>query len=489
MHSSRITLLLALLSLLASAQVPGAQVGGSWASLDGGLGGEAVRAFAFDPNGLLHVGGALHRFDVGFARLGSWDGVAWHGIGPFDPEDPNGTFYDVSFGPDGRLYVAGGIDRLGGKWVSSLAVWDGVVWLSVGGGVHNEESDGIYGGEVYVLGWGPGGALYAGGDFNRVGPVGGSLPAGLVASWDGSAWSAVGGVGLGSEGSTEVRALVFGPDGRLYAGGKFSTADGLPVANVAAWDGNAWDDLDGGLPGAFGIAALTFGPDGRLYAAGEIGVVAGIETDLAAWDGTAWVPVGPELETLATGGIGALAFSTDGKLYAGGNFDLPASAPGGTSRDVARLDGYLAEPGAGTWAGMDGGIQTTTGNPDSRVVRALAVGPNGEVYVGGRFDAAGPAGLAIEAVNVAVWLGDYIVGAEEAPEAEARPLSVSPNPVPVGSAGRLSRAVRGDVVDVLGRVVGRVDGDRLPGGLPAGVYAVVTDPGERTAVVRFTVAR
>ncbi len=466
------------LALLAASLTAAQGPSDGWAALDAGVNG-GTSAAMIGPDGRLYLGGYFTAAGGQPSNtVAAWDGAAWASVGS---TEPSGQVWALAFTPDGRLYAGGDFFVMNGMTLHSLAVWDGAAWGGVGGGVIFVEGAQTYGAVVNALAFGADGRLYVGGDFNRGRQ--GSVPMGAVGAWDGQAWSAVGGAGLGGavpDGLPEVRALAFGPDGRLYAGGEFTTADGLPVANVAAWDGTAWDDLDGGLPSEFGIYTLAFGPDGRLYAGGDINtVVGGVDTDLAAWDGTSWRAVGPPVQ----GGFFALAFSADGKLYAGGNVTFT-----GGRYDVARLDGYRAGPGAGTWVPLGGGVT----NPGfESTVQALAVGDEGEVYVGGSFDRVweAPGGPSVAASNVAVWLGDYVVGAEEAPAAETLPLSVSPNPVPAGSAGRLSRAVRGDVVDVLGRVVGRVDGDRLPGGLPAGVYAVVADHRGRTDVVRFTVAR
>jgi hypothetical protein len=47
---------------------------------------------------------------------------------------------------------------------------------------------------------------------------------------------------------------------KLYAGGSFTTADGLPVNRVAVWDGNTWSALGSGvsnfLAGASQISAM-----------------------------------------------------------------------------------------------------------------------------------------------------------------------------------------------------------------------------------------
>ncbi len=465
-----------------------------WAALGVGVDGGAS-AVVLGADGRLYLGGYFTQAGGQPSNIvAAWDGAAWTSLGS---TEPSGQVWAFAFAPDGRLYAGGDYFSMSGAILSSLAVWDGAVWGSVGGGVIYLKGAQTYGAVVNALAFGADGRLYVGGDFNRGRQ--GSVAMGAVGAWGGQAWSAVGGAGLtrADGGRAEVRALAFGPDGRLYAGGEFTLADGQPVANVAAWDGTAWHDLGGGLPSEFGIYTLAFGPDGRLYAGGLIDRVTGVETDLAAWDGTAWAPVGPDIDggSALTAGVYTLAFSADGKLYAGGFFTLP-----GGSQHVARLDGYLAGPGAGTWVPLDGGVRFTAG--EGRV-SALAVGPEGEVYVGGVFDRVGPSGSLVEANNVAVWLGDYVVSGEAPPPSDALSVSVSPSPARSSAALAVtlaaSSSVRVVVADALGRTVAVVDAGALAAGShrltfdvsrwAAGVYVARVTAGSSLATRVFSVLR
>ena len=68
--------------------------------------------------------------------------------------------------------------------------------------------------------------LYAGGEFTTAG----GAAANYAASWNGSAWQA-----LGSGMNGGVRAWTVGSDGTLYAGGYFSTAGGVTANYIAKW--------------------------------------------------------------------------------------------------------------------------------------------------------------------------------------------------------------------------------------------------------------
>ncbi|MEX2219702.1 MAG: hypothetical protein WD749_13195 [Phycisphaerales bacterium] len=101
---------------------------------------------------------------------------------------------------------------------------------------------------------------------------------------------------------------VFDEDGpgplpaRLFVGGDLSAADGLPVANIARWDGQAWSAVGGGggagVPGASeSILALQVHDDGSgpaLYAAGRFTSAGGQPAPgLARWTGAAWQALPP----------------------------------------------------------------------------------------------------------------------------------------------------------------------------------------------------
>jgi hypothetical protein len=215
-----------------------------------------------------------------------------------------------------------------------------------------------------ALAWGPDGNLYAGGDFTTVN--GTTTSALRIARWNGSTWSALGG-GLGGT----CRALAWGPDGNLYAGGNFTTVNGTTntsAAYIARWDGTSWSALGDGLDGT--CQALVWGPDGNLYAGGDFTTVNGTTTSalrIARWNGTSWSPLGDGLGSTCY----ALAWDPDGNLYAGGFF---ITAGGASAIRIARWDGT-------SWSQLGGGLGNTC--------FALAWGPDGNLYAGGAFTTAG----------------------------------------------------------------------------------------------------
>ncbi len=385
---------------------------------------DTVRALAVGPDGSLYVGGDFTTAGAVAANyIARWDGSQWHplgsGMGSGGPYY-GPSVYALAFGPDGSLYAGGGFTTAGGVAANRIARWDGSQWHPLGNGM-----EGTWSPHVYALAFGPDGSLYAGGVFWTAG----GAPAKDIARWDGSQWHPLGsGSGMGDPEYPFVYALVFGPDGSLYAGGKFTTAGGVAAYRIARWDGatSSWHPLGSGMDRS--VEALAFGPDGSLYAAGEFITAGGVAANhIARWDGSQWHSLGSGMgagDPYFGATVTALAFGPDGSLYAGGKF----TAAGGVAANyIARWDGSQWHPlgnglGDGVFAlafGLDGslyagGIFTTAGGVAAKdiarwdgatsswhplgsgsgmnhFVTALAIGPDGSLYSGGWFTTAGAA--------------------------------------------------------------------------------------------------
>ncbi|HUV26086.1 MAG TPA: hypothetical protein VMW34_01855, partial [Anaerolineales bacterium] len=63
--------------------------------------------------------------------------------------------------------------------------------------------------------------------------------------------------------------MVFDSNGNLYAGGRFSSAGGLPANNIAKWNGSTWSTLATGVTGGSGIIYALEIDGSNLYAAGS----------------------------------------------------------------------------------------------------------------------------------------------------------------------------------------------------------------------------
>src|SRR5690606_31418228 len=196
------------------------------------------------------------------ARVARWNGSAWTPVGDglgAAPTDPFPTWgqalavYNES--PAASLFVGGRLSLAGSVETQCIARWDGQQWTDVGGGFETPKSGAtpsVAAMAVYDDGSGP--ALYVGGTFQRVG----GRDALNLARWNGSEWAEVGG-GVGRGPNDEVLCLAVFDDGRgpaLYVGGQFEEAGGVPAANIARWDGTAWEALDEGVAGGE-VRAMT----------------------------------------------------------------------------------------------------------------------------------------------------------------------------------------------------------------------------------------
>ena len=127
--------------------------------------------------------------------------------------------------------------------------------------------------------------LYLAGAFSSVG----GTPAPLVASWNGSAWSAIG-AGLGGpSGAAALACAIFQQS--LYVGGTFSTAGAINASNVARWDSRSWHPVGLGVNGTIRAMAVF---NGALYVGGDFVNAGGVPgtANLAAWNGATWFSVG-----------------------------------------------------------------------------------------------------------------------------------------------------------------------------------------------------
>ena len=242
-------------------------------------------------------------------------------------------------------------------------------WGSLGSGIGGGD---LYGPGVFALAV-VGTNLYVGGDFTAAGGV----PVNNIAKWDGSAWSAL---GSGMGGSYPYVYALAASGTNLYVGGNFITAGGVTVNYIAKWDGSAWSALGSGMNGDVDALAVS-GSD--LYAAGTFTTAGGGSANyIAKWNGSAWSALGSGMNNWGN----ALAVSGP-NLYAGGPF---TTAGWVAANHIAKWDGSA-------WYALGSGI---SGGSYNYYVNALVVsGTN--LYAGGGFSTAG----GVPANGIAKWDG------------------------------------------------------------------------------------
>ncbi len=258
---------------------------------------------------------------------------------------------------------------------------------------------------------------------------------GFVVRFDGSGWQAVTGVGFGGD----VFALAsFG--GELVAGGAFtsiSDPSGTTVAasRIAAWDGTAWRPLGGGADGT--VYALSVW-NGQLVAGGVFSSPAPI---VAAWNGTGWFGLGDGLD-----GTAVVALAPWGnRLVCGGDF----TGSGTTAlRRIALFDGT-------GWSPLDGGV--------NGLVRAV-LGSGAAVWAGGDFTWADT----LASSHVGRWDDPLSAAPDGAPPAPVLLGDPYPNPfnprVAIPVTVLRPGAVALTVHDLAGRLVRTLWRGELPAG-------------------------
>lgn len=166
---------------------------------------------------------------------------------------------------DGELFV-------GGKFIYKVQSWNGLNWTT-----YNHLS---FTGIAFPLTFSVfNDTLYTGGDYPYVGSQS------KIYKLENGSWEPVGGIFDESSWSSTKKLITF--DSILVSGGRFSSIGGVPINNVAAWDGNSWNPMGDGL----NDVVLHFGiHQNRLFATGQF-TASGSDTTvkrIAKWTGQNW---------------------------------------------------------------------------------------------------------------------------------------------------------------------------------------------------------
>lgn len=201
-----------------------------------------------------------------------------------------------------------------------------------------------------------------------------------LAVWNGTSWQGLGGYGM--NGGIYAIAL---SGNNIYIGGMFdkicsntTCTTGTNAKNIAYWNGSAWSGFGYGLDNfVFALAANG----NTVYAGGNFNKICGnaacnsgntTVSYIAKWDGVQWSSIGYGVNNAV---YALLLNGSD--LYAGGYFshlcgNLACSFNGTSVNYIAKWSTSTS-----TWYSIGNGL-----NDD---VRALALGANNSIYVGGFF--------------------------------------------------------------------------------------------------------
>jgi hypothetical protein len=210
-----------------------------------------------------------------------------------------------------------------------------------------------------------------------------------VATWDGSAWSAM-------DGNVQApSATVFSDfevyDGALYGSGSLFLASG-GFSSLARWDGASWQAVAAGAPQVEAHPRHGSG-GGSLYLCGFFTSYEGVQaSNIARWDGTGWSALGTGLTGTSVRAEDMATFPAGGStLYVVGTF---STAGGVTANGVARWNGTQ-------WSAAGSGLSGSPALPERCIVADLGSGPR--LIVVGTFETAGSAA----ANGVAQWDGAH----------------------------------------------------------------------------------
>jgi len=249
----------------------------------------------------LYIGGSFKvAGNVLANNLAKWDGQNWHSIGEGDENGISGDNLAVQALAyyEGKLYVGGNFLKAGTVAANGVACWDGAQWNKLGADSTNGvtrrlvyeydtlPNDTLFaGGFVYEL-FAHSNKVYMGGYFHY---AGNKISEGF-AVWDitNESWESFNG-GLASISEYDMAyAYAFeAKDNDIYVGGKFDNAGGVPVKNIAKWDGSNWYALDS--IDTYAVYDLEFDPSGTLFSASfNASDPENISCGIRKWNGTQW---------------------------------------------------------------------------------------------------------------------------------------------------------------------------------------------------------
>jgi len=298
----------------------------------------------------------------------------------------NGTAYStVMWDPDGpgplpkALVVGGSFTLAGSVSVSNLALWDGVAWSDVGGGV----SGTLHGATaVNALAVMANGDLVVGGAFDNAGAGGGAIVANCIARFNGLAWSRM------QQGTPQFASVVLHlgtrPNGDLVAlGGEYVNDDNTVCGPLVWWNDTTsarWSNPPSSAPNFQAYRTFTVLANGDVVVGGVAGSSVG-SSAIWRWDDSQGVWTGFGLGINGTDPrwqVLSILEAANGDIVAAGNF---LTAGGTSANSIARWNGSQ-------WFAYGSGI-TYPSQLFKLQVRALAQMPNGDIVAGGDFDTAG----------------------------------------------------------------------------------------------------
>jgi hypothetical protein len=389
--------------------------GSSWSALTNGTTGPVYALAVTGTSPLtLYVGGEFGGvFNAAFLEaknVAQWNvsssGSSWSALGTPTSNGTNRPVYALAV-TGSTLYVGGAFTTAGSTTANNVARWNGSSWsaLNLGNSGSEVRALKVDGAKLYAGGKGISGVqvitntaattptwsilqsgfsngpltsngevralavdgsdVYAGGTFVD---VSGDPHSDYFAKYNGSlkAWETPPvSLSLGAPVSATIVA-----NGIVYAGGGFIT----PTKYIGWWTNSSRTWTSSKNNTINNITALAVDSSGTVYAAVKPSSSA---PSVLKWNGSTWVSLtGISFNSSDT--INAL-LAVGNKLYVGGNFQDPTIGSTNTAADYI----VVWNGSTSTWSNL-GSTSTNNGVLDNEV-KALAVGPNGDIFVGGDF--------------------------------------------------------------------------------------------------------
>jgi len=270
---------------------------GTWSALGAGF-NYVVNVLLAMPNGdLFAAGGFTMSGATSTQNIARWDGSSWQPLYSGMPATGiNGSVAHMVSLPNGDLVVSGLFNAGGGVALNNIARWDGSAWWPLGPGI---PYPGVR--DLAVLG---------NGDVLAASSAG-------VLRWDGSSWGSFG-TGL----SGDVTALCALANGDVLAVSAATAYLSLAVCHGGLWTATG-ASFGGGTPYSF-IRDFAPLPDGDVVVAGAFASAGGqAAANIARWDGSAFQPFGIGTDSR----VNDLQFSSGGDLLVVGAFTSAGGLP------------------------------------------------------------------------------------------------------------------------------------------------------------------
>lgn len=265
--------------------------GSTWSAMGAGAPGRVEDMLVRSGGELVTVGAQLFG---GTSKIMQWDGVAWTELASYGGRTYRGRALPSA---NGDFVVGGEFASINGAVCNGVATWNGSTFVPMATGLNSGSTSQ----KVLSLAVTAGGVVWAGGSFTAVGN--------RIASWDGSNWSTP---GAGADGT--VNTIFEMPGGGVFAGGRFHRMGATGVSLIARWNGSSWSPLSLGTNGTVRSMART--SDGGIVAGGAFNTIAGVAADrIARWDGSSWSAIG----TWTAGEVWSVACGVNGTIAAAHN--------------------------------------------------------------------------------------------------------------------------------------------------------------------------